>query len=115
MNRILTLAALAAIGAAAAVTAAAGAQTPSARTLTLFQDIGRESSALVDNPPRSPAADPDDPAFRLSAGDELVVRTPVLDRPGGARLGTLFSHAVVESGTRFGRATLQAQGVLALR
>lgn len=116
MKRIATLSVLAATAAVTATAAlAAGAGTAPARTLTLFEDVGHESSTLIDNAPRSPAADPDAPGFRLSPGDELVARTPVLARAGGARVGTLYSHAVVASGARFERAVLQAQVILALR
>jgi hypothetical protein len=113
--KILTLAAAAAVAVAIAVTATGSAQTTGGRTVTLFENVARERSALVDNAPKSPSKNPQSRRFQLSAGDELVNRTPVLDRKGGARIGTSYAHAVVVSGRTFQRASLQANIVLALR
>lgn len=113
--KILTLAAAAAAAVAIAVAATGSAQTTGGRTVTLFENIARERSTLVDNAPKSPSKDPESRRFRLSAGDELVNRTPVLDHKGGARIGTSYAHAVVVNGRRFGNASLQANIVLALR
>jgi hypothetical protein len=113
--KILTLAAAAAVGVMTAVAAIGNAQTPGGRTVTLFENIARERSTLVDNAPKSPSKNPESRRFRLSAGDELVNRTPVLDRKGGARIGTSYAHAVVVNGRSFGNASLQANIVLALR
>lgn len=115
MKRILTLTAVAAITAAIVVAATGSAQTTGGRTVTLFANIARERSTLVDNTPKSPSKNPESRRFRLSAGDELVNRTPVLDHKGGARIGTSYAHAVVVDGTTFGSARLQANIVLALR
>jgi hypothetical protein len=115
MQQILKLAAVAVAVAGAGIVATTSAQGPGVRTLTVFEDVAHESSSLVDNAPRSRASDPDNSRFRLSAGDEIVTRTPLLSRAGGARLGTSHAHAVVVSGTRFERATLQGAVVLALR
>jgi hypothetical protein len=81
----------------------------------LFENVAHERSALVDNAPKSPSKNPESRRFRLSAGDELVNRTPVLDRKGGARIGTSYAHAVVVKGRTFESASLQANIVLALR
>ena len=110
---------IATTGTAAAVAVAVmptggSAQTSAGRTLALFENTAHESDAFVDNAPRSPAKDPGSRRFRLSAGDELTVRTPILDRRGGKRVGTLYAHATVATGTRFQNAVLQAQTVLAL-
>jgi hypothetical protein len=113
--KILTLAAAAAVAVAIAVTATGSAQTTGGRTVTLFENVARERSALVDNAPKSLSKNPQSRRFQLSAGDELVNRTPVLDRKGGARIGTSYAHAVVVSGRTFGSASLQANIVLALR
>jgi hypothetical protein len=113
--KILTLAAAAAVAVAIAVTATGSAQTTGGRTVTLFENVARERSALVDNAPKSPSKNPESRRFRLSAGDELVNRTPVLDRKGGARIGTSYAHAVVVKGRTFESASLQANIVLALR
>jgi len=114
-NRLLIPAALGAIATAATVAASGGAQTSGERTITVFEDVAHESSALVDNAPRSPSRNPDSRRFRLSAGDEHVARTPLLDGKGGARLGTSYAHAVVVGGKRFTSARLQADVILTLR
>jgi hypothetical protein len=113
--KILTLAAAAAVTVVITVTATGSAQTTGGRTVTLFENVARERSALVDNAPKSPSKNPESRRFRLSAGDELVNRTPVLDRKGGARIGTSYAHAVVVKGRTFESASLQANIVLALR
>jgi hypothetical protein len=113
--KILVLAAAAGAAIVTAVAATGSAQTTGARTVTLFENIARERSTLVDNAPRSPAGNPESRRFRLSAGDELVNRTPVLDHKGGARIGTSYAHAVVVDGSNFEHASLQASSLLALR
>jgi hypothetical protein len=113
--KILTLAAAAAVAVAIAVTATGSAQTTGGRTVTLFENVARERSALVDNAPKSLSKNTQSRRFQLSAGDELVNRTPVLDRKGGARIGTSYAHAVVVKGRTFESASLQANIVLALR
>jgi hypothetical protein len=113
--KILTLAAAAAVTVVITVTATGSAQTTGGRTVTLFENVAHERSALVDNAPKSPSKNPESRRFRLSAGDELVNRTPVLDRKGGARIGTSYAHAVVVKGRTFESASLQASIVLALR
>jgi hypothetical protein len=113
--KILTLAAAATVTVVITVAATGSAQTTGGRTVTLFENVAHERSALVDNAPKSPSNNPESRRFRLSAGDELVNRTPVLDRKGGARIGTSYAHAVVVKGRTFESASLQANIVLALR
>ena len=115
MKKILPLTALIAVAVATVVATVGSAQTTGARTLTLFENTSRESSTFVDNAPASPARDPDSPRFRLSVGDELVARTPVLDRRGGSRVGTAIAHVTVVSGRTFENAVVQGEVVLALR
>lgn len=115
MKKFLALVAGAAVAAAVIAATTGSAQTTGGRTLTLFENTARESSKLVDNAPKSPTKNPDSRRFRLSRGDELVARTPVLDRKGGARVGTSYVQAVVAKGRKFEKAVLQAQVVLALR
>ena len=114
MRSTITVVACAALAGAGLVVADGNAQTTEGRTLTLFQDVAHEKNALVDNSPKSPARNPDNRRFRLSIGDELVARTPVLDRNGGKRAGTLFTKATVVDGRRFDNAVLEAQAVLVL-
>jgi hypothetical protein len=106
---------VAALTVAGVVAATGSAQSGPGRTLTLWEDVAHESSRLVDNPPRSPADSPGSPRFRLSVGDEVVASSPVLERRGGARVGTSYATAVVVKGRRFEQATLQGDVVLALR
>ena len=115
MKQILTLAAATAATVAIAIAVTGSAQSTGGRTVTLFENTARERSTLVDNAPKSSTKDPESRRFRLSAGDELVNRTPVLDHQGGARIGTSYAHAVVVNGRRFQSANLQANVVLALR
>ncbi len=115
MKQILTLTAAAAVTAAIVVAATGSAQTNDERTVTLFEKVASERSTLVDNAPKSPSKNSESRRFRLSVGDELVNRTPVLDHKGGTRLGTSYAHAVVVKGRSFESASLQANIVLALR
>ena len=105
---------LTAAAVAIVVVASGGAQTPAARTLTLFQNTAAESNAFVDNAPKSPAKSPDNSRFRLSPGDALIARTPVLDQRGGRRVGTLYANVAVVRGSKFENATLQGQLILEL-
>ena len=114
MKQLFTLATVTAAAVAIVVAATGGAQTPAARTLTLFQNTAAESNTLIDNTPKSPAKSPDDSHFRLSPGDTLIARTPVLDHRGGKRIGTLYTTVAVVKGTKFENATLQGQLILAL-
>lgn len=114
MRKLLLLSAAAAVITIAVAAGTGGAQTTDGRTVVVFQDVAHESSELVDNAPKSPAMNPGSPRFRLSIGDEHVSRTPVLDRRGGSRIGTLYAHAVVVKGASFQTAVFQAQTVLTL-
>jgi hypothetical protein len=114
MKSMLTVPLLAAIVGATALASSGSAQTPGARTLRLFEDAAHGSEPLIDNAPKSPSADPGSQRFRLSAGDELVVRTPMLGRKGGKRLGTLYAHATIVAGHRFQDAVLLVRGVFKL-
>jgi hypothetical protein len=115
MKTFLMPAAVATLAVAGVVAATGSAQSDPARTLALFEDVPHESSTFVDNAPRSPARSPGSRRFRLSAGDELAGRAPVLERRGGARIGTSYFRGVVVNGRTFDNATLQADVILALR
>jgi hypothetical protein len=114
MKKVLAAAALAAVTVAVIAAATGSAQPSGGRTLTLFENTARESDAFVDNAPKSQAKNPGSRRFRLSLGDEIVARTPVLVRKGGARVGTSYIHAVVVNGRTFEGAALQAQALIAL-
>src|SRR6266508_5416648 len=93
MRRAITvaIAATAAAGLSVVLSTGGGASAAGTQTLTFFEDAGRGTEKLIDNAPKSPTPNPGSRRFRLSIGDELVVRTPLFDRKGGARLGTLFA------------------------
>jgi hypothetical protein len=115
MRKVLAAPLLAAmIGGATALAPAGSAQTTDGRTLTFFEDAAHGSESLIDNAPRSPSANPGSRRFRLSAGDELVVRTPILDRKGGKRLGTLYAQAAIVGGSRFQNAVFVVHGAFKL-
>jgi hypothetical protein len=115
MKRLALASTVVAVLVGAAVSETGGAQTPAdATTLALFQDVAHESNTFVDNAPKSPSSNPGSRRFRLSQGDELVAKTPIFDRRGGKRIGTLYARAQVVSGTSFERAVLEATAVLVL-
>jgi len=105
---------LAAIVGATALASSGSAQQPGGRTLAFFGDAAHGSERLIDNAPKSPSPNPGSRRFRLSAGDELLVRTPILDRKGGKRLGTLYAQASVVAGSRFQDAVFLVHGVIKL-
>jgi hypothetical protein len=111
---VLALAAAAVIG---AVVAARGGATGAtgARQVTVYEDASHESSKLVDNAPKSPAKDPGSRRFRLSVGDQLLFRTPLLDRRGGKRIGTLYGEATIVRGATFEHAVYLDRSVYVLR
>jgi hypothetical protein len=114
MKRLALASTAVAVLLGAALATARGAQPADATTLALFQDVAHESNSFVDNAPRSPSSNPDSRRFRLSPGDELVAKTPIFDRRGGKRVGTLYARAQVVSGTSFEKAAFEATAVLAL-
>jgi dirigent-like protein len=94
----------------ALVTPAGMAQTPGATTLTFFEPDAGSTFRIVDNAPKSPAANPQSRRYRFSAGDTLTFSSPLFDRRGGTRQGTLHAHAVVVSGRTFASIRLLATG-----
>jgi hypothetical protein len=114
--RVISGAVVATVVAAGAliVATSGGAQAPGATALTVFEDVAHGSEQFVDNVPRSPSANPDSRRFRLSAGDAIAVRAPLLNGRRGTRIGTLYAHATVASGARFENAVLLVHGTLNL-
>ena len=104
-----------AVTAALVLSAGGSAQAPAGRTLTFFDDASHETGKLIDEAPKSPSKDPGSKRFRLSVGDRLVRRNPVLDRKGGKRVGTLYTDVTVVEGTGFETATYLGHAVLKLR
>jgi hypothetical protein len=84
------------------------------RTLTFFEDASHEKTTNVDNAPKSPTTNPGSKRFRLSAGDRLESRFPILNRQGGQRIGTGYADAVVVKGNRFQNVVLLGQVVFKL-
>lgn len=107
----------AAAAAALAVVAAGGssAQAPGERTLHFYEDATHETTKLIDHAPKSPSPNPGSSRFRLSVGDQLVGTTPVFDRKGGSRIGTLYGYGTVVKGNRFSNAAAIGQFVFELK
>jgi|SRR4051794_4407285 hypothetical protein len=87
----------------AVISASSTAQTPGARTFTLFEVTPSSTFRFIDNPPR---------LFKngrgsVSAGDIATVRTPLLDASKN-RAGFLNAACIVtKPGRTFARAVLQ--------
>jgi hypothetical protein len=92
---------LLAVGAGLLVAGGGSAQTPGARTVSLFETNTGSTSAFVDNAPRSPVANPESRRFRFSMGDKIEFTNPLLDQRGGNRLGVLSGEGTVMKGRTF--------------
>ena len=116
MKRLVLLAAAvaAAIAAGVAVAPTGGAQTPGPRTLTFLDDTNHGTQAFVDSAPKSPVRNPQSGRFRLSPGDTLYVRSPILDGEGGKRIGTAYSQFTVVKGNNFANAVFRGHGAFRL-
>jgi hypothetical protein len=77
------------------------AAQPNSRTITLFEAGTGGTLDFVDNPPRSPATNPDSPRFRLSVGDQGYWTGIILDRRGGKRVGSVIGAETVVKGKQF--------------
>jgi hypothetical protein len=116
MRWTLALAVLATATTGAIVVAAGGAtRTTTPRQVTIYEDAAHESTKLVDNAPKSPAKDPSSKRFRLSVGDQLLFRTPLLDHRGGKRIGTLYGEGTIVRGASFEQAVFLDRSVYMLR
>ena len=91
------------------------AQEPSVRTVTLFQPVTGAHLRFIDSAPRSPTRRVASDRFRLSPGDQLIARVPVLDREGGTRTGTIYTHVTVLVGGRLFGATVGGGDAVKLR
>lgn len=107
------------IAAGGAVVAALGvvavssgtAQVPGATTLSLYEPANGGTFKILDNKPRSPVRNPESRRYRFSTGDELIFSSPLLDRKGGSRVGTLYVKATVVSGKTFADVKTLSHGV----
>jgi hypothetical protein len=109
-RRIPVLCGAALAAAALAVTAPAGAQTPTAQTLTVIEQDSAGTFDIVDNAPKSRRQGA---RMRFSVGDAIVISNPVVDaqrrRIGRAR-GVCF---ITKPGT-FARAEADCLAVFTL-
>jgi hypothetical protein len=112
---IATAALVAAVGLAVALSSGGSATAAGGQTLTFYEDASHEANKFIDNAPKSPSDNPGSPRFRLSLGDELAGRTPVLDSKGGSRIGTAFGNGTVMKGHSFRNAVLSGHDVVQLR
>jgi hypothetical protein len=110
----LTAAVAAAIAACVVLAPAGGAQTPGGRTLTFLDDTNHGTQAFVDNAPKSHVPEPQSRRFRLSTGDTLYVRSPILDDESGKRIGTAYSQFTVVKGNSFANAVFRGHGTFRL-
>jgi hypothetical protein len=111
---LLTAAVAAAIAASVVLVATGGAQTPGGRTLTFLDNTSHGTQAFVDTAPKSPTRNPQSRRFRLSTGDTLYVRSPILDHDGGERIGTAYSQFTVVKGHTFANAVFSGHGTFRL-
>jgi hypothetical protein len=115
MKRLLAVVVAAGgIGALILLPASGGAQVAGATTLTFFEPDSGSTFRLIDNAPKSPAANPESRRFRFSVGDEVVFSNRLFDRQGGTRQGTLYVDGKVVKGTTFANASLIASAVYVL-
>jgi hypothetical protein len=119
MNKLLSGATLA-VAATTTVLAMAqsttsSAQEPGGRTVHLFESERGGTFGFVDNPPHSPASNPESPKARFSPGDQGLWTGVILDRRGGKRLGRVYGTETVMRGKRFPHVTNIVHVVFALR
>jgi hypothetical protein len=110
----VTIAAVATASLSVALAGGGSATASGEQTLTVFSDVSKETDTLIDNAPKSPTQNPGSSRFRLSPGDELIVKTPLFDQEGGTRVGTLFAEGTIVSGDRFSNAVIHVDGVVKL-
>jgi hypothetical protein len=99
---------------AAIIVPSGSAQAPGTTTLTFYEPDAQSVFKIVDNFPRSPRKNPENPKYRFSIGDELTIRSPLYDTKGGNRLGTLYAESTIVQGTTFRTARFIASGTYVL-
>lgn len=90
------------------------AQTPGTTTLSFYEPSQGGTFKLVDIAPKSPAKNPESPKYRFSVGDQLIFSSPLLDRKGGTRQGTVWVKSTVIKGKTFPTLKLLGEGVFEL-
>ena len=117
-KRSYVVAVLGGVAVIAAVAVPSGdAQAPAPAgptTLTFYEPDAGSTFKIVDNPPRSRTKNPESPRFRFSVGDKLTLSSPLFDKKGGTRLGTLYADGTIVKGTTFRTASLIATGTYVL-
>lgn len=86
------------------------AQTPGATTLTFYEPDAGSTFKIIDNAPKSPTKNPESRKYRFSVGDKLVFSSPLFDKQGGTRLGTIYVDATIVKGTTFANLSALASG-----
>jgi hypothetical protein len=111
MKRLTTLLLAAALGAVLLLPGSASAQ---GTTLTFYEPDAGSTFRFIDNAPKSPASNPESKRYRFSVGDEVVFTSPLFDRKGGTRQGTLYTAAKIVKGGRFDQVSLIASAIYVL-
>lgn len=114
MKRLTTLLLAAALAGMLLVPGSGSAQVPGSTTLTFYEPDAGSTFRFIDNAPKSPTPNPESRRYRFSVGDEVVFTSPLFDRKGGARQGTLYTTAKVVKGGNFAKVSLIAQAVYVL-
>jgi hypothetical protein len=86
------------------------AQAPGPTTLTFFEPDAGSTFKILDNAPKSPVRNPESKRYRFSIGDKLTFSSPLFDRKGGTRLGTLHVDATIVKGRTFNNISALATG-----
>jgi hypothetical protein len=114
LKRCCVIGVLGGVAATAAVAVPSGSAqapaSPEATTLTFFEPDAESTFKIIDNPPKSPVANLESRKYRFSVGDKLALSSPLYDKKGGTRLGTLYADGTVVKGKTFTSVSLIATG-----
>jgi len=106
--------ALGGIAATAALAAPGGsAQVPGATTLSYYEPDAQSTFRFVDNPPKGIGNRPG-PKTRFSIGDTVTLISPLYDKKGGSRQGTLYAGGTIVKPGGFRKAAIVATGTYRL-
>ena len=110
MTRSAKLVAATGVAALAVAVPSGSAQAPGSTTLTFYEPDAGSTFKIIDNAPKSPAKNPESKRYRFSLGDKLILSSPLFDRKGGTRLGTVYADATVVKGKTFASISILATG-----
>jgi len=117
-TRVYVVAVLGGTAAAAAVAVPNGSAQapvpPGSTSFSYYEPDAGSTFKILDNAPKSPVRNPMSPRFRFSLGDKLAFRSPLFDKKGGTRVGTLYADGTVVRGTTFRTASIIATGTYVL-